>query len=384
MTTAEVRDRIEEAFEEAPELRDALQVFTVLRESAGDIDAARVGDACERVYAWAESKAMMQTAVHFAEAAARADDLNPRRASVAGRICRRAAMDQRSAAWFYRAFRLAVRMGGEGSSPEQRAASNRESVRALLGYGALLKSLGRHFEARGWLERAGRRARQTGQRRRAAEAHHDLLAIAAEIGTYAAVERHAKLAFDLYPLSDERLPYLVHDYAYLLVRERYYSLALPLLDQLARVIVRADQSVLVLGTLARAAAGAGRHGRFRTLERMLLPLTLRYEEFAAPAFIHLAEGARAFGDWAGAERYADAARQLAERRNDALIRRDAQALLERIAGHAPPEPEESPPDPDRLAFMIRRFVARLSKVVSVAGAEGVDGAGDGPPAPSTA
>jgi len=348
--TREVRERFAYAAAEEPGLGPSIGTFALLAYAPGIVDPEQISRACEAVYEWAESRALTETAVHFIEAAARVADQDPARANAAGRMCRRSALHDRSAIWFTRAFRLAVR-----------ARNQRESVAALLGYGSLLRGLGQHESARALFERAGRRAVRTGHRRKAGEAHHDLLAIAAEVGTYLNAERHARLALSLYPVQHPRLPYLAHDFAFVLIRFRFYSLALPLLEELVRAIPRLDQRVLWLGSLARAAAGANRLARFRETEEMLRPLAAIYSEYAAAAFIHLAESARAFGEWGKAERYAALARESARNRGDTLIERDATVLLEEIAARVPPPPEDTPRDAERVQMLVRRFVSRLGR-----------------------
>lgn len=370
--TREVRERFAFALAQAPELTSALGTFALLARRAGAVDERQVGMACEAVYEWAESRALMETAVHFAEAAARAVESDPARANAAGRICRRAALNDRSAVWFTRGFRLAVR-----------ARSHNESLRALLGYGALMRGMGRHEDARVLFERAARRAMRTGRRRKAAEAHHDLLTIAAEAGTFADAERHARIALSLYPLNHPRLPHLTHDYAFVLIRFRFYSIAISLIDALVRVISRPDQRVLWLGSLARAAAGAGRADRFKATEHEILSLASVYSEFAAAAFIHLAEGARAFGEWVKSEQYALTAMEIARERHDGLIERDAAALLNRIAAQEPPPGEEIPTHPEHVQMLVRRFAARLKRWKAAVDDASDAGTGGSQPAPNT-
>jgi tetratricopeptide (TPR) repeat protein len=348
--TREVRERFAYAAAEAPELADAFGTFALLARAADVLDGPQVAEACHIVYSWAEARGLTETTVHFAEAAAQADEDNASRSNLAGRTCRRAALNERSAAWYVRAFRLSVR------------AHNRpEAIRALLGYGTLLKELGRHREARAVFQRAARRAERTGRRRQAAEAYHDLLTIAAETGTFQEAAGHLREALRLYPLRHPALPALAHDWAWLLVRLRHYSAALPLLDLAMTGTPRPAVETVMLATLARAAAGAGQVARFQEVEVRVLRLAGLHDEFAPAAFIHLAEAARAFRDWSKAERYANAAREAAQRREHALVLTDAVVLLARIALREPSPREEPVPEPELVRGLTRRLAARLRK-----------------------
>jgi hypothetical protein len=136
--------------------------------------AAEVGSACQTVSQWAEANDRKETQVHFAELAARADPENPALANAAGRVCREAGLYDR--------------------------------------------------------------AELTGRRRLAAEAHHDLLTLAAERVNLAEVFEHAAATIELYPLNRPRMPYLAHDFAFVLIRNRLYSIALPLFESFLKVI----------------------------------------------------------------------------------------------------------------------------------------------------
>lgn len=331
----------------APELLEAFGTFALLLRAPEHIEARRLAEACHQVYGWAEEKSLVKVAMLFAEAAAVVETDNPVYANNAGWMCRRAARDERAESWYHRAFGLAARVKDPG-----------EVIRAQLGYGALMKDLGNHDEARRYFEKAATRAVHSGRRRQAGVAHHYLLGLAAEVGTYLQAERHVRLALDMYPIHDARIPYLAHDFAFVLIRHHLYSSALPILGALVEVIPRPDEQLLVHGSIARAAAGARRRGRFEEAEREILQVIELHEEYAPAALIHLAEGARAFGDWERAEHYATMALDRSRARKSGLVERDARELLEKLAAREPPPVEESA-DRERSTVLIQRFAARL-------------------------
>jgi len=347
--TLEVRERHAYAAAEAPELASALGTFVLLLRNAEVVDRTQLAEACRAVYEWAENRSLVETAVHFAEAAARVSD-EPELTNAAGRMCRRCALNDRSAAWFARAFRLAVRERDKG-----------ETLRALLGYGALLKDIGRHAEARAMFERAASRAARTGRLRQAAEAHHDLLAIAAEVGAYYDAERHVRLAMKLYPVHHPRLPYLVHDFAFLLVRQQFYSIALSLLEDLLRVAWRPSEELLLRSTIAWAAAGSTRVEFHDRTEQEVLQLIGLHDEYASAAYIHLAEGARHLARWDRAEGYAAAAWAAAQRRNEIVLAEEARNLQVVIRAREPAPREKQPQSADHTRMLARWLTNRLRR-----------------------
>lgn len=346
----DARQRLGFACIQAPDLVEAFGTFALLIRAPGLIGTEQLAEACRQVHCWAEERALLDVAMLFAEAAAIVEPDSPARANDAGRVCRRAARDERASVWYHRAFGLGVR-----------AKSHKETIRAQLGYGTLMRETGRHDEARKFFERAAQRALNTGRMRQAGEAHHDLLLMCAEVGELGQAERHARRALDLYPIHHPRVPYLIHDFAFLLTRKHYYTPALALLERLVTVLKRPDEALLAWGSLARAAAGSRRRARFNEAEQKILPLAGLHEEHSGVAFIHLAEGHRAFGQWDKAEHYATLVVETARKRKDALIERDGLDLLKRIASRDLGPCEEDPTDRDRLATLQHRFMARLDR-----------------------
>jgi tetratricopeptide (TPR) repeat protein len=346
----EAWERLGAACGHAPGLVEALGTFALLIRAPGEVDARRLSEACSQVHAWAEERSLLSVAMLFAEAAAYADPDDPARANDAGRMCRRAAEDERASSWYHRGYGLGVRR----SDPT-------ETIRAQIGYGNLMKDLGQHEEARKFLERAARRAINTGRRRQAGEAHHDLLAIAAEVGTYSEVERHVRRALNLYPIHHPRIPALAHDWAFFLVRSHLFTPAIRLLDMAVLRAHSRELRLLFESTLARAVAGSGMRDRFKSIEDSLRARIRPEEEFAPAALVHLADGARTFSEWERATEYAAQAIELAHARKDRGAEHVASDLLCSITGRVQPPLEAESPHRDDMEALIRRFEARLRK-----------------------
>jgi tetratricopeptide (TPR) repeat protein len=329
----EVRERFALARAETPELAPALGTFALLLQAPELLDAAQVADACTFVHKWADERALVLTALLFAEAAAHADPGDPGRANLAARSARRVLEFDRAGTWHLRAYKLAVRARDEG-----------EKVWALLGYGAMMKATGRFAEARRFFQRAARRAKGTGRRKEAGMAHHELMSIAVEVGGFRLGEVNATAALSLYPQDHPRIPALAHDFAFALLRQHHYSAAFFLLERVAPLIHHPEEQAIVLSSLAWAAGGAGRTKRLAEAERAAAELVGIFADYASTSFLHIAEGWRACGEWERAERYADAAVVAAEHRQEPHYAREAIDLREAIrqrqgvARDVPPAP----------------------------------------------
>lgn len=338
----------------APQLVEAFGTFTFLLRAPGRISNGQVAEACNLVFKWAEFHSLPLTGVYFAEAAARVDPTDPAFANDAGWMCRKAVAFDRAETWYQRAYGLAVR-----KRHTDLTVSRTESIRALLGLGALKKDMGDRQSARRYYESAAKRAVSKGRRRQAGVAEHYLLGLAAEAGELDAGVEHAGRALDFYPLQDERIPYLAHDFSYLLMRQNRYSLALPLLDTLANAFPRPEDQVLVYSNLAWAAAGVRLRSKFEEAERKVLTLVTLFEEYAPAALIHLSEGARLLTDWDRAEQHAAMAVEAARQRQDPVYLAKALELLDKIASRqlSPGEPAGEPPSRSRM--ILRRMLARV-------------------------
>jgi len=223
-----------------------------------------------------------------------------------------------------------------------------------------MKGLGRYEEAKRFLEKAARRAIYTGRKRQAGEAHHDLLGVAAEVGEFKTGERHARKALEYYPIHHPRMPLLVQDWAFVLVRCRFYSPAVHLFQLALPCVHSPVLQTLIWGNLARAASGARNEQTFRSAESAVLQLVEKHSEFAASAFNGLAEGSWVFEDWEEARQFATRALEVARVRNDGGEEQVSLSLLEKIANRHS-APIELPPCPDSILTLNLRFEARLKK-----------------------
>ena len=344
---AVVRDRFALACEEIPALAPAFGTFALMLRSPDLATSEQVGSACALVHAWADQAGLRTVALLFAEAAAHADPENPAWANLAARSARRALLYDRAGTWHLRAYKLAVRARDRG-----------ETVWALMGYGAMMKATDRLTEARRFLQRATRRAMAFGRKKEAAVAHHELMGIAVDQERFRLAELHAASALTLYPGDHPRLPALGHDFAFVLLRQNHFSAALPLLERVAPLVARPDERSLVMSTLAWAAAGAGRLTRLVEAERATLELVAIFDDYAPPAFLHLAEAFRAAGDVDRASRLAEEAARAARSKGTVQLVREADELRIQLRESNSHIRRDTPPG-TRTVTMLRHLTARL-------------------------
>jgi tetratricopeptide (TPR) repeat protein len=329
--TDDVRERYAYASQEAPDLKAPLTVFARLVEAPDSVIADDLASACESVYAWAETRGFLCTAHYFAEAAAIASPSDSARANQAARAARRASMRQRAAIWHYRAYRIAQRTG-----------KKKEVVWALLGYGAMMRDAGNFKEARRFTERAARRAVALRKRKEAGMAYHDLYVIAVEQERYALAIKHARNAFDWYPVRNPSIPRLAHDLSFLFIRLHHYGAAIAIINRALPLMLQPVERALAWSSLAWAAGCAGLRDRYTDAERTALELVPAHPDFAPAIFIHLAEGGRALSDWDRALRYAEAARVSAQTTQSPTLEREAVELIASITARQAPPPPAAP------------------------------------------
>jgi tetratricopeptide (TPR) repeat protein len=335
---------------QVPELGDAIRTFVLAYEVPGQVPAARLAEACGQVWHWADAADRLQTAAHFAEAAAYLDEQSARWANEAGRACRRAAMDVRAAMWFYRGLGLGVRT----RQPAQ-------CTVALFRYGVLLHHLGEYDAAEKYLMKAKRRALGGGQRREAAAAHHHLLGVAAEARPYEVGERNMIDALWLYPRNDERRVYLVHDYAYLLCEKRLYSYAAPLVREVIPCVPKPLWQPLLWGNAARAFAGIGLREEYLNARQQALSFAGDHAENASGALTMTAVAAWLMGDLVEAEELASRGLEIARTRKERIAVRRATSVLSGLATRAPGPRHADPPGAHQIELITRQCIALLRK-----------------------
>lgn len=307
-----VAERIRNAAAAAPEIAPALSRLGELKWREGTCPE-KVATACREVSIWAERNHLLSTATDFAEAAARCCPLAPAPARQAGRLNRRLGMDDRAREWYERALALARRMR---DVPELRGEARDEYIKTRLWYGFLCFQHGDHALAMRHYRAAGTVARKSGPLRLAGVAHHNMLTVASDREAYALGESHARSALRCYPVHFPRIPHLLHDFAYLLLRSNYYDPALTLLEASYPLIPAPHERIVVCGNLARAAGGLRDEKRYATAMIQIEQIASRTDENVSRGMLGLAEGALHLGETERARHFAALTIRYAERRRD--------------------------------------------------------------------
>jgi tetratricopeptide (TPR) repeat protein len=319
-----------EAQRQAPEIADALQTLHAVTFDALPRASAL---ACREISEWAERNGYLETAMQAAEAAATLSSEDPSFANAAARVCRRAGEGARAEVWYLRAVGLA-----------RLRQNKREYVSAHLGCAAVLRDAGQHSRALKWIRRAADTARRSGLRGKAAEAYHDALGVAVLDQQINRAVIYARRALAVYPVHHKRFPAFAYDVSFLLVNRGLYPTALSLLSSVVGKIANPAEQMVVWGTLARAAGGAGLRQRFHDAVQRVLELAPRHSFLGSGALYNAAEGARLVGDWELADELVRRALVAAREHESAVVLELARELRDDIEARRPGVPQAKPHD----------------------------------------
>ncbi len=340
----------------APELREPLRVLLTVSVTPELADAGAVAEACARVVEWAEGQGMKETAVQFAEAAARIEPEVSRRAYTPGRLCRRLGAHHRSAMWYWRAARLARRahkLGVKGSEID--------FAKAHLGLGNLEHGLGHYKQAEHHLFKAAHAALKMGRKSLAASAYHSLIGVTYEQGHIDVALQHTEQAARLYPACHPRLPLLAHDIGFFWLRQNYFSSALLLFEKILPWVEGQHERILVLASLARSAAAVKDHIKFEHAAAEVLAIAAADNELAATSLYHIAEGERSFWRWDKAERLATRALGLARERDNLPLASVTASLLDSVRAQKLGDVDTVPPRGSKIETVTALVLRKLQK-----------------------
>ena len=340
----------------APELREPLGVLLTVSVTPELADAGAVAEACARVVEWAEGQGMKETAVQFAEAAARIEPEVSRRAYTPGRLCRRLGAHHRSAMWYWRAARLARRahkLGVRGSEID--------FANAHLGLGNLELDLGCFESAERHYWKAIQAALRVGRRSLAGSAHHNLLHLMVASGRMVEAHEHAERAVELHPIGHPQFPSLAHDIGFLLLWEGYFSSARPIFEMVLPWVEGQRKKIAVLASLARCAAAVKDHIRYERVAAEVLIMVAEDDEMSDSSLYHVAEGARSFWEWDRALALGNRALQLAVKRENTKVATLAQSLLDGASARRVGDIDLVPDVKSKIENMTTAVLRKLAK-----------------------
>lgn len=307
------------------ELATALGMLSRMVGDPAGIAAEEVAAACHEISRWADGKALLSTALAFAQAAALAEPTDAAAACTVGRLARRAAEYNRAETWYRRTVALA-RQSGDWATYSL----------AFVGLGNLYSQRGNLPSARRFHLRALRAARRNTLRELEGMALHEMFGIAIEAGNRREAEGLARAAFEAWGPGHKRLPRLAHDVAYYWTTRGHFGRALPVFQSLLPHFPEPAMRLLVLADIARAAGGARDSATFvdAWVEAGELLHGREVREAAARALLDLAHGAASLGAWDKAESAARDAISVATERGESRIVMAAEALMESARRHS--------------------------------------------------
>jgi len=301
-------------------LRAPLAVVARLLADPAGADRRRVSSACLKIADWAEKNEALATALAFTQAAALTGSNDARISYAVGRIARQRAEYPRAETWFRRAILLG-RQGGDWES----------YALAFGGLGNLYIQRGNFPAAHKSLLRAYRAAKRKGLRGVQGMTLHDLFVVALKRMQFRDAEELAGAALKAYGPGHPRLPALGHDVTVFWINQGCYEPALTVLAALRPHFQRAVDQALVLAHMAIAAAGLGDRKTYEeswkaASELVAGPGSTR----SAKVYLALADGAAMMQDWELAASVAKQAIMLADAREEAEVREQAETRLAEV------------------------------------------------------
>ncbi|HEU0077960.1 MAG TPA: tetratricopeptide repeat protein, partial [Longimicrobiaceae bacterium] len=206
-------------------------------------------------------------------------------------------------------------------------------------YAEAFDSLGNLYMLRGNLPvarqlfiRAYRAAKRHSLRSLLANSLHSLFVIAARSGQRDEAEALARTAFEAHDPEHARLPAFAHDVAYFWAEQGQFVPALAVSKALLPHVPGPVERLGTLGSIVRAAGGAGNREAFDEArpEIWKLARSNNVGEIAAAVLNDLARGAASLGDWSEAEEAATLAEKLASERQQAEFELTAQTILDAV------------------------------------------------------
>jgi tetratricopeptide (TPR) repeat protein len=302
-----------------PVLERALRAASAVLADSGGVQEQDVMTACRQAADWAEQRGLLATAVTLATAAALAAPAHAAAAFRVGQIARRKGEGARAETWFRRAVGLGRQAKDWASYSE-----------AFLGLGNLYRQRGNLPAARRFHIRGLRAARRHALRDIQGRALHDLFAIAMDTSPPAEAEELARLAFRAYGSRHPKLPALAHDVAYFWMSQGRFEPALEVFRAVMPHFADPSERLLCAGNVGRAAGATKKRDVFDESWEQVWAAQAEWDRlpWAPQALLELAHGASSLRDWGRAERAAESARDVGQRRGSGQVVIESESVLD--------------------------------------------------------
>lgn len=284
---------------------------------------ALAASTCSQIARWAEDRNALRSAAYFVEAAAAFDPTDPALTVRAGRLARRRADFERASDWYKKTIELGT------------AAQNWDAVATgWSGLGRIARDRGETPEdAATYHMRALAIARKHGLALHIGEGFHALAVLAIEQHKYHDGITYARTALDSYGRNQPRIVLLANDLAWLWMdKDHAYRRVLPIFRACARFAETPANQIVMLGNLARAAAGVGDVHLYEDAKTQLkaaLPHA-QDQEGHAQALLELAKGAAMLERLQEARKYGETAVAAAKTRQERARENEAHEFLSQL------------------------------------------------------
>jgi hypothetical protein len=201
---------------------------------------------------------------------------------------------------------------------------------AFLGLGNLYRQRGNLPAGRRFHIRALRAARRHALREIQGRALHDLFAIAMETSPPAEAEEMARGAFRAYGPRHPKLPALAHDVAYFWMTQGRFEPALEVFRAVMPHFGDPSERLLCWGNVGRAAGATKKREVFDESWEQVWAAQPEWDRlpWAPQALLEVAHGASSLRDWGRAERAAESARDLGQRRGSGQVVIESESVLD--------------------------------------------------------
>jgi tetratricopeptide (TPR) repeat protein len=331
--------------------RKLLRVLKVRKRGAAAAAAS------VQVAQWAEERNALRTAAFFVEAATAFDPNDAKLANWAGKLAMRRADYEAADGWFRKGIDLGQR------------SQDWESVAiGWSGLGAITRNSGGDADdAAAHHMRSLAIARLHGLATEEAEGFHALAVLAFDQHRYHEGVTYARNALDIYGGDRGRIVILANNLAWQWMdKDHTYGRVLPIFRECARSDENPAHQVVMLGNLARAAAGAGDWQNFESAEYRLLSTLpqAQHSEGHADGLLELAKGALMLGLREKAHLYAQQAHVAAKRRREAKLEKQTLAFMEHADTRAATSSQTAPrvaskPEEQRMDDLAMELVLAL-------------------------
>jgi tetratricopeptide (TPR) repeat protein len=329
-------------------LVDAVRDLLPVLARAHEVDAEFVGKACQRIASWAEGRTAPRTRLEFLQAAALACPAEPSYALAVGRAARDLTHYSRAEAWYQRALGLSRQVG-----------EWEVYVRAYLSHGNMMLRRGAVPAARRSFLKGLRRSRRQGIRGVEGEALHDLCVLEWRAGNRGLALDYGEQAVRVQGHQHAGLPRLAHDIAYLWLEEGHYAHALPVFMATLGKVNEVERPV-VLGSIGRAAAGAGDVAGYEWARRRLLDAPPG--PGVAESWVDLALAAARLARTEELEEAARLAESIARARKEGQMRLMAESILADVGRQAVSQPAAVVVEDERSNRLARDLLRTLQLV----------------------